>query len=104
MKKKPNFPPFFDIKWLQIILRHENDQYQCLWWQLAAYIKAAIAYIAKNDSGSFGCVVTSKQCDWLTYSCILSGKSVKKGTFNNYVDNKRWVGGQKMPIFVHVQG
>ena len=33
----------------------KNDQYQCLWWQLAAYI-------AKNDSGSFGCVVTSKQC------------------------------------------
>ena len=33
----------------------KNDQYQCLWWQVAAYI-------AKNDSGSFGCVVTSKQC------------------------------------------
>jgi hypothetical protein len=32
----------------------KNDQYQCLLWQLAAYI-------AKNDSGSFGCVVTSKQ-------------------------------------------
>ena len=52
-EKKPNFPPFFDIKWLQMILRHENDQYQCLWWQLAAYI-------AKKYSGSFGCVVTSK--------------------------------------------
>ena len=32
----------------------KNYQYQCLWWQLAAYI-------AKNDSGSFGCVVTSEQ-------------------------------------------
>ena len=42
--------------------------------------------------------------DWLAYSCILSERSVKKGTFNNFVDNKRWVGGPKMPIFVHVQG
>ena len=31
------------------------NAYAHLWGQLAAYI-------AKNDSGSFGCVVTSKQC------------------------------------------
>ena len=28
----------------------------------------------------------------------------KKGLFKNYVDKMRWVGGQKMPILVHVQG
>ena len=27
-----------------------------------------------------------------------------KGSFKNYVDKMRWVGGQKMPILVHVQG
>ena len=41
------------------------------------------------------------------------GKGVKKisvwrtskGTFNDYVDKKRWVGGSKMStIFVHIQG
>ena len=27
-----------------------------------------------------------------------------KGSFKNYVDKMRWVGGQKMPILVQVQG
>ena len=27
-----------------------------------------------------------------------------EGSFKNYVDKIRWVGGQKMPILVHVQG
>ena len=26
------------------------------------------------------------------------------GTFNNYVDKMRWVGGPKISVFVHVQG
>ena len=30
---------------------------------------------------------------------------INKGSFKNYVDKLlRWVGGQKMPILVHVQG
>ena len=29
-----------------MILRHKNDQYQCLWWQLAAYF---VKNSAKND-------------------------------------------------------
>ena len=29
-----------------MILRHKNDQYQCLWWQLAAYFAKKSA---KND-------------------------------------------------------
>ena len=31
--------------------------------------------------------------------------NINKGSFKNYVDKLlRWVGGQKMPILVHVQG
>ena len=29
---------------------------------------------------------------------------ISSRSFNNYVDKMRWVGGQKMPILVHVQG
>ena len=29
-----------------MVLRHKNDQYQCLWWQLAAYF---VKNSAKND-------------------------------------------------------
>jgi hypothetical protein len=28
----------------------------------------------------------------------------EKGSFKNYVDKMRWVGGQKMLLFVHIEG
>ena len=40
---------------------------------------------------------TSKEVIWYK-------KFLNKGSFKNYVDKMRWVGGQKMAILVHVQG
>ena len=44
----------------------------------------------------------------LLYAELTGGMKKKKkypqGSFKNYVDKTRCVGGQKMPVFVHVQG
>ena len=47
----------------------------CLWWQLAAYI-------AKNDSGPFGCVVTSKQ--WCVLEKVFPKFKVAKLFMESY--------------------
>ena len=39
----------------------------------------------------------------LYFSSRFSGCFTCMGSFNNYVDKRRWVGGQKLPIYVHVQ-
>ena len=39
----------------------------------------------------------------LYFSSRFSGYFTCMGSFNNYVDKRRGVGGQKMPIYVHVQ-
>ena len=57
LKKTSNFPLFIDIKWMQMLSRHKNDQYQCL----CIVIVAIGCIYCKKDSGSFGSVVTSKQ-------------------------------------------
>ena len=35
---------------------------------------------------------------------VTQAEFLRKGSFKNYVDKKRWVGGPKMLIFVHNQG
>ena len=37
------------------------------------------------------------------FRCLTQSFHRAKGSFKNYVDKMRWVGGQKMPIFVHVK-
>ena len=34
---------------------------------------------------------------------VTQAEFLRNGSFNNYVDKKRWVGGPKMPMFVHNQ-
>ena len=45
-------------------------------------------------------------CNFFSLPCCVSKykhKFLYRGSFKNYVDKMRWVGGQKMPIFVHVK-
>ena len=47
------------------------------------------------------------ECNPRLHSAIVSFESQTKVSntyFKNYVDKMTWVGGQKMPILVHVQG
>ena len=47
-----------------------------------------------------GCMPIAGSLDWRSF--FVRPAARLKGTFNDYVDKKRWVGGPKMPTFVHV--
>ena len=44
------------------------------------------------------------QVESICYHFFLISEFYCKGSFNNYLDKMRWEGGQKLSVFVHVQG
>ena len=53
--KNSDFSLFISIEWLEMIIRHKK-------WLILMQLAAYISKFAANLSGSFGYVVTSKQC------------------------------------------
>ena len=57
------------------------------------------------QDGTSHCTFVQGQKYFLVPLTLCPGtESIPKGSFKNYVDKMRWVGGQKMLLFVHVKG